>query len=188
MTLIEEIRAKQAAVDFSGMISRIPEHKPEMLLIGCVDARKDPAKDLGIERGKALIFRNIAALIRGTSVIPEQRETESAALEFAIKVMKVKHVAVMGHTDCGGIRAALMGIDLPAVKKYLSPLNNIKAEIEKMDISLKEKTDLLEYEAVKMSVQNLRSYEYIKDAEDKDELSLHGWVIDISNGKLTEVV
>lgn len=187
MTLIDEIRAKQAAVDFSGAISGIPEHKPEMLLIGCVDARKDPAKDLGIERGRALILRNIAALIRGTSVAPEQRETEAGALEFAVKVMKVKHIAVMGHTDCGGIRAAIMGIELPAIRKYLSPLNSIKAEVEKMDISLKEKTDLLEYEAVKMSVQNLRSYDYIKAAEDKGEISLHGWVIDIANGKLTEV-
>jgi len=162
-------------------------NNPELLLIGCVDARKDPVQDLGIPRGKALILRNIAALIRGTSVKPEQRETEAAALEFAVKVMKVKHIAVMGHTDCGGIRAALMGTEFPDIRHYLSPLNDIRREVRDSDKTLEEQARILEIEAVKMSVENLKSYPYIAEAMDKGELELHGWVLDISTGDLNKV-
>ena len=162
-------------------------HAPVMLLIGCADARKDPVKDLGIDRGKALIMRNIAALIRGSSVAPEQRETEAAVLEFAVKVMKVKHIAVMGHTDCGGIRAALMDIELKDIRQYLSPLNDLKTKISASGLSLEEQARLLEVEAVKMSVQNLRSYDYIKQAIDGGKLSLHGWILDIHTGTITVI-
>lgn len=173
--------------DNSDSESGFPEHQPEMLLIGCVDARKDPIKDLGIPKGKALILRNIAALIRGTSVKAEQRETEAAALEFAVKVMKVKHIAVMGHTDCGGIRAALTDIELPDIKNYLSPLDAIKEEAKQSGKSLDEQARILEKEAVKLSVQNLKSYPYIQDAIDKGELEIHGWILDIANGDLNKV-
>ena len=165
-----------------------PEHKPEMLLIGCVDARKDPLDDLGIPKGKALILRNIAALIRGTSVHASQRETEAAALEFAVKVMKVKHLVVMGHTDCGGIRAALTNIQLPDIRQYLSPLDELKAEVQASGKSLDEQAYILEQAAVKMSAANLLSYGYIQQAVDAGTLSIHGWLMDLSSGKINELV
>jgi carbonic anhydrase len=99
---IEIIKQFQAQKEYSD--APAPTHNPEMLLIGCVDARKDPISDLGIPKGKSLILRNVAALVHPEH---EKRLTESAALAFAVREMKVKHVAVMGHTDCGGIRAAL---------------------------------------------------------------------------------
>jgi carbonic anhydrase len=127
MTIVSDIldNLRLETFDNDGVV---PEHCPEMLLIGCVDARKDPTSDLGIARGRALILRNIAALIRGASVAPEQRETEAAALEFAVKVMKVKHIVVMGHTDCGGIRASLLDVELSSIKTYLSPLTDLKKQ------------------------------------------------------------
>jgi len=189
MTIIDDILNRSANLEIPyGELRNIPDHRPEMLLIGCVDARKDPIGDLGVAKGRALILRNIAALIRGTSVAPEQRETESAALEFAIKVMKVKHVAVMGHTDCGGIRAALQDIDFPSIQHYLRPLDDIKAEVKDQGGSLEDQAMVLEKEAVIMSVKNLQSYDYIAAAQAAGELSLHGWIIDIVSGKLEEIV
>lgn len=187
MSLIDDILKRnfdQPRPDFIGT----PEHKPEMLFIGCVDARKDPISGLGIPKGKALILRNIAALIRGTSVESTQRETEAAALEFAVKVMQIKHIVVMGHTDCGGIRASLQDVDLPDIKNYLSPLAKIKADIRSRGLSLKEQQRALEEEAVKMSVENLLSYDYIKEKVDNGDITIHGWKIDISCGKLLELV
>jgi len=189
MTIIDEILARSAKLETpAGESRKIPDHRPEMLLIGCVDARKDPIGDLGVAKGRALILRNIAALIRGTSVAPEQRETEAAALEFAIKVMKVKHVAVMGHTDCGGIRAALQDVDFPCIRHYLSPLDEIKADVKRKGGSLEDQAMVLEKEAVIMSVKNLRSYDYIAEAEAAGELSLHGWVLNIASGGLKEII
>lgn len=185
MSVIDQILEKLEKDNIPG--GEAPEHKPEMLLIGCVDARKDPIQDLGIEKGQALILRNIAALIRGTSVKAEQRETEAAALEFAVKVMKVKHIAVMGHTHCGGIRAALLGIDLEDIKNYLSPLDEIRKEVRDSGKTVEEQSRILEKEAVKMSTKNLLSYDYIAEAVAKGELEIHGWVLDISNGDLQKV-
>ena len=189
MTIIDDILRRSASLEIpAGEPGKVPDHRPEMLLIGCVDARKDPIGDLGIPKGRALILRNIAALIRGTSVASEQRETEAAALEFAIKVMKVRHVAVMGHTDCGGIRAALQDLDFPCIKHYLKPLDDIKADVIRKGGSLEDQAMVLEKEAVIMSVKNLRSYDYIAEAEAAGQLSLHGWVLSIVSGKLEELI
>lgn len=187
MSIIDDILNKQKLQTYAGE-QKLPEHKPEMLLIGCVDARKDPISDLGIEKGKALILRNIAALIRGTSVAASQRETEAAALEFAVKVMKVKHIVVMGHTDCAGIRASLLDSELTAIRNYLSPLNALKQKIQESDMPMSEKIDLMEIEAIKMSVQNLLSYSYIKQAVDEGRLSVNGWMLDVASGELIEIV
>lgn len=187
MNLIEQILYNQNQPFFDN-VQELQEHKPEMLLIGCVDARKDPIVDLGIPKGKSLILRNIAALIRGTAVAPEQRETEAAALEFAVKVSKVKHIVVMGHTDCGGIRASLMDIELPAIKRYLSPLNDLKKQIQSSHMPLEEQVALLEKEAVKMSVENLKTYSYIAEKIASGELTLNGWLLDISSGKISELI
>ncbi len=189
MTIIDDILERSARLETpAGDVRKVSDHRPEMLLIGCVDARKDPIGDLGVAKGRALILRNIAALIRGTSVAPEQRETESAALEFAIKVMKVKHVVVMGHTDCGGIRAALQDLDFPSIQHYLSPLNDIKADVRRKGGSLDDQAMVLEKEAVIMSVKNLQSYDYIAEAQAAGRLSLHGWIIDIVSGRLEEII
>ena len=103
MPVIKAILAHQAARTEPLGLEAGP-HEPEVLLIGCVDARTDPIRDLGIPKGKALILRNVAALVHPEG---EKRLTESAALAFAVRHMKVKHVCIMGHTDCGGIRAAI---------------------------------------------------------------------------------
>lgn len=187
MNLLEEILEKQKQVSFLDGLE-VPTHKPEMLLIGCVDARKDPIADLGIPRGKALILRNIAALIRGTSVVAEKRETEAAALEFAVKVMKVKYIVVMGHTDCGGIAAKLRDVELPAIKRYLSPLDDLKDEIVNSGLSGEEMHRAMEEGAVKMSVQNLLSYDYVREAKEAGELTIVGWLLDITSSKLVEIV
>lgn len=178
------IRAKQAGLNVPDDAS-VMKHEPEMLLIGCVDARKDPQADLGIPRGKALILRNIAALIRGACVESTQRETEAAALEFAVQVMGVKDIAVMGHTDCGGIRAALDGMhNHPAIRQYLAPLRMLKKEVLDSSTDTEEKAAILEQEAVKLSVRNLRTYPYIAAAEQDGRLTLHGWVLDTATSQL----
>ncbi len=159
-----------------------PVHEPEMLLIGCVDARKDPIRDLGIPKGKTLILRNVAALVHPES---EGRLTESAALAFAVRHMKVKHIAIMGHTDCGGIRAALQGISSYSLRDYLAPIEHLKKKLNATD-SDAESLRLLEKEAVKYSLRSLMEYDYIAEAVEKGELQIHGWVLDTATGHIME--
>lgn len=182
MTILSLIQSKQHEISECGA-SEVPVHEPEMLLIGCVDARKDIIGDLGIPKGKALVLRNVAALVHPEH---EKRLTESAALAFAVRHMKVKHIAVMGHTDCGGIRAAIEGISSYSLRDYLEPINHIRNHVCKQSDELSEQRWLLEQEAVKYSIRSLRTYDYIVEAESAGELVLHGWVLDIASGRIHE--
>ena len=161
-----------------------PPHEPEMLLIGCVDARKDIIADLGLPKGKTLVLRNVAALIHPEA---ELRLTESAGLAFAVRHMKVKHITVMGHTDCGGIHAAIAGVSSYSLRDYLRPLQEIRDDVCKKTDDLAEQRWLLEQESVKYSVNNLRSYDYIREAEQAGDLQLHGWVLNIGSGRIYEL-
>lgn len=155
-----------------------PPHEPEMLLIGCVDARLDIIDDIGIPKGKSLVMRNIAALVAGAHEESPVRPVESATLEFAVEVMKVKHIAVMGHTDCGGIRAQLEGLNLPSITRYLDPLEQAHRQVKEQGGGKQAQARRMEQEAVRLSLKNLRTYPSVKSAERKGALQLHGWVID----------
>lgn len=179
MNILSMIQQRQS--ELSGEMQSIPEHVPEMLLIGCVDARKDIISDLGIPKGKSLVLRNVAALVHPEA---ERRLTESAALAFAVRHMKVKHIVVMGHTDCGGIRAAIQGISSYSLRDYLEPITTIRNQVCAKTEDSTSQLRLLEQEAVKYSLRSLRTYDYIAAAEDAGEVSLHGWVLDIASGRL----
>lgn len=179
MTILSLIEQKQR--ELTDAPGEVPPHRPEMLLIGCVDARKDIIGDLGIPKGKALVLRNVAALVHPES---HRRLTESAALAFAVREIGVKEVAVMGHTDCGGIRAALEGVSSYSLRDYLAPIKEIRDAVHAQSPNLPEQRHLLEQEAVKYSVRSLRSYDYIAQAEAEGRLRLYGWVLDISSGRL----
>lgn len=162
----------------------LPPHVPEMLLIGCVDARLDIIGDIGIPKGKALVMRNIAALVVGAQEESAARPIEAATLEFAVRAMKVKHIAVMGHTDCGGIRACLQVPDLPQVQRYLEPLREAREQVIARGGDITAQARRMEQEAVRLSLANLRSYAAVQQAEQAGQLMLHGWVIDTATQQL----
>lgn len=178
MSLLSLIREKQETLEDAGPAAPLPQ-RPEMLLIGCVDARKDPMADLGIPRGRALILRNVAALVHPEA---EGRLTESAALAFAVREVKVKHLVVMGHTACGGIRAAINGSPSYSLRDYLDPISVMRDRVCAHVEGVEAQAAVLEREAVKYSVRALRTYDYITAAEGNGDLMLHGWVIDIATG------
>lgn len=183
MDVIDLVRKKQETLDIPDK-SLPPKHEPEMLLIGCVDARLDIIDDVGIPKGKALVMRNIAALVAGSHEELQDRPIEAATLEFAVTVMKVKHIAVMGHTDCGGIRAQIDGTDIPQVKRYLDPLETVHRQVEERGGSKQKQAREMEQAAVRISLKNLRTYECVKNAERAGTLKLHGWVIDTATQQL----
>lgn len=188
----------------------LAEHRPEMLYIGCIDARLDPINDIGIPKGKALIFRNIAALVRraagseacGGDVdvsggeIPESTSM-GAALEFFINHLPapedgVKHIVVSGHTLCGGIRACLHNATKPEDKylpTYLSALKDVRSEVlaKHAGHSAEEQAHALEQGSVRMSIENLMTYEPVRQAVEAGKLQLHGWIIDTQTQKIFEM-
>ncbi len=183
MDIVDYIRRRQEKLSIPDQ-PVTPPHEPEMLLIGCVDARLDIIDDIGIPKGKALVMRNIAALVAGAHEESEARPIEAATLEFAVDVMKVKHIAVMGHTDCGGIRAQLEEIDVPSIKRYLDPLETVHRQVQERGGDKTKQAREMEQAAVRLSLKNLRTYASVKEAERAGRLTLHGWVIDTATQQL----
>jgi carbonic anhydrase len=166
-------------------VEGIAEHQPEMLLIGCVDARLDPKMDIGIPRGKALIYRNIAALVAGKDGGSGDRLSVAAALEFAVNRMRVQKIVVMGHTGCGGIKAFLQGDheDTHHIYDYLKPLERVRIKGQTEEAQARN----MEKAAVAFSLENLMSYEVVASAVAEKRLQLQGWVIDTGNRLIWEM-
>lgn len=179
---LAETHAKQLSLDTPA------RHEPEILLIGCVDARLDIIGDLGIPKGKALIYRNIAALVQGSNEGDIAHKSEAAALEFAVEVMKVRTIIVMGHTDCGGIAACLAGIDEhPAIQRYLSSLDEVRSHVVEQGGNATAQARAMEEAAVRKSIENLLSYDVVRYAIQQQELKIHGWLINTANGLIREM-
>jgi carbonic anhydrase len=170
-------------------ISETPEHNPEILLIGCVDARLDPHGDIGITKGKALIYRNIAALVAGSNGGAGDRLSVAAALEFAINSMHVKKIVVMGHTACGGIRAFLEGDseNTHYIHDYLMPLEDVRIQAHKKGESSEQQARSMERAAVRFSLENLMTYDVVRNAVAAGKLELTGWMLDTGNKLIWEM-
>lgn len=166
-----------------------PEHRPEMLLIGCVDARLDPHADIGIPKGGALIYRNIAALVAGRDGGAGDRLSVAAALEFAVNSMHVQKIVVMGHTACGGIRAFLQGDneDTHYIRDYLMPLEQVRLEAVQKGETEDEQARDMEKAAVMFSLENLLTYDVVSEAVEAGKLRLHGWLLDTGNKLIWEM-
>ena len=211
MDIVDNIRKKQRLLALRP--PKPPElHRPEMLYIGCVDARLDPIDDIGIPKGKALIYRNIAALVAkkssGDALDPAQISSSGeipqsvsvgAVLEFFLNHIphdadKPRHIVIAGHTDCGGLKACRHGKAgehdeyLPI---YLDNLKEVRATVmEKaqaqgwdQDRILKE----LEEESVRKSIENLMEYKAVKKALADGTLVVHGWVLDTGSQRINEM-
>lgn len=186
MDVIEKIREQQKGKEWP-QDANPPEHKPEILFIGCVDARLDPIRDIGIPQGKALIKRCIAALVPPVS---EYSNIGIAATLDLAMVMQVKHVVVVGHTDCGGIGACLAderSEHTIHLHEYLSPLDKVRERVLSEGGSIKEQIDAMERNAVRQSVENLKTYPVLKRALDAGEVQIHGWIIDTATAQIKEL-
>ena len=212
MNIMDKIRRQQALAVLPPDRTP-PRHHPEMLYIGCIDARLDPIDDIGIDKGMALIFRNIGALvlkdeqagvaldraaISASGEIP-QNVSIGAVLEFFLNHLphalgKVKHIVVSGHTDCGGIRACqneVHGEHDRYLPLYLESLKDVRTRVRK-EAKAKGWDDArllhaLEEESVRQSMQNLRTYAVVSQAIKEGWLEVHGWVINTATQRISEM-
>lgn len=212
MNIIDKIRFRQPLVALPSR-SEPPRHQPEMLYIGCIDARLDPIDDIGIEKGTALIFRNIGALVLKDAVgaslsdhgaisargdIPPNVNI-GAVLEFFLHHIplapgRLKHIVISGHTDCGGLKACQQGARhehdhyLPL---YLESLKTARAKVMEEATAKgwgeREILHALERESVRQSMHNLQSYPVVRQALEEGRLQVHGWVIDTATQRISEM-
>ena len=162
---------------------------PETLVIACCDSRAAPETIFNTLPGDIFVVRNVANLVPPYE--PDGRyHSTSAALEFAVQSLKVKHILVLGHGRCGGIKAALNPADEPLspgdfIGKWMDLLGSAAETIASNDwMTDAERQMALERISIRYTIANLRTFPYVDILERKDRLSLHGAWFDIADGDL----
>lgn len=160
---------------------------PSVLWIGCSDSRVIPERLTCSRAGDIFVQRNVG------NIVPIHDWNFSTVLEYAINHLKVKHVVVCGHSDCGAMKA----LDKETEDVYIPLwLNNAREAKERVDkkISLpdtpkamKERKRMIEQENVLLQIEHLRNYPLVKKSVRNGTISLHGFYYDLDNGILSVI-
>ena len=165
--------------------------EPEVMVISCSDSRVDPSQIFDVAPGELFVVRNVAALVPPYETTPGQHGV-SAALEFAVQVLKVKEVWVMGHGMCGGCKAALtqgMHGNEPGeggfVAQWIGLLDEARVPVaEAKGTEGREAERAMELAAVRVSLANLLSFPWVREKVETGALRLQGAYFAISDGVL----
>jgi len=161
------------------------QQSPDYLWIGCSDSRV-PANDIvGLDPGELFVHRNVANLA------PPQDVNYLSVLQFAVQVLKVRHVLVVGHYGCGGVRAALEDGRLGLIDHWLQPIRSTaemhQVELEKFS-DLPARVDRLVELNVVSQVRNVAADVFVRDAWTRGQpLAVHGWVYSLHNGLVNDL-
>ena len=161
--------------------------KPTVMIIACCDSRAAPETIFDAGPGEIFVMRNVANLVPPYAPDGKHHAT-SAAIEFAVIALGVKHVVVMGHGRCGGIRAVVEGGDpLSAgdfIGKWMSDVKDVAATVRHDHNHDHDLQTAVEHASVEHSLANLRTFPWLRMREKKNELTVHGAWFDIALGEL----
>lgn len=162
---------------------------PDTLVIACIDSRVTPESLFGASPGEILVARNIANLVPPYEVTQsaDERHGVSAVVEFATLDIGVKNIIVLGHSGCGGIQACLSHDHLKrGASSFVSGWVSILEEPRKRILSCTQidAGAALERAGIQQSLQNLRSFPFVRAAEEAGKINLYGAHFDISRGEL----
>lgn len=177
--------ARKVSAD-AGFFARLERQQaPEYLWIGCADSRV-PANDIvGLDPGELFVHRNVANLA------PPQDANYLSVLQFAVDVLKVKHIMVVGHYGCGGVAAAIDGKRRGLVDHWLHP---IRETYQQHRVALEAIADvgarlrrLCELNVMRQ-VTNVASDVFVQEAWARGQpLSVHGWVYSLADGLIKDL-
>lgn len=162
------------------------DQKPEFLWIGCADSRVPADQVTGTHPGEIFVHRNVANLVVHTDI------NMLSVLQYAVEVLKVKHILVVGHYGCGGVKAAMTNKDYGLINKWL---RNIKDVYSKHEDEMKSIQDddkrfdkLVELNVVEQ-VKNLSKTTIVqKSWAERNYPHLHGWVFDLHTGLINSII
>jgi carbonic anhydrase len=189
--MLEDLKANNrrwAAAKLSvdpGFFQRLArQQSPEYLWIGCADSRVPANEIVGLDPGELFVHRNVANLA------PPQDANYLSVLQFAVDVLKVRHIMVVGHYGCGGVAAAVDGKRRGLVDHWLHPIRDVYAEnrSELEALADGQRLDRLCELNVIRQVRNVASDVFVQDAWARGQaLSVHGWIYAIHDGLLTDL-
>jgi carbonic anhydrase len=173
---------KKKNPEFFSQLSR--QQAPEFLWIGCSDSRVPANQIVNLPPGEVFVHRNIANVVVHTDL------NCLSVIQYAVEVLKVKHIIICGHYGCGGIKAAMEDRDHGLIDNWLRHVKDvIRFNAEKFEgLEHDEKLDLLCELNVKEQVTNICNTTIVQNAWKQGvELSVHGWIYNIENGILKDL-
>ncbi|MBG7628810.1 MAG: carbonic anhydrase [Bacteroidetes bacterium] len=160
------------------------DHNPEILYIGCSDSRVSSEELMGAQPGDVFVMRNIANMVSSLDV------SAMSIIKYAVSVLKVKHVIVCGHYECGGVKAAMESTDLGILNPWLRNIRDVY-RMHNEELNAITSVDEKYKKLVELNVQeqciNVLKTSDVQLAIRKRQLTVHGWVFDIHTGNLVDL-
>ncbi|MEP9378567.1 carbonic anhydrase [Aquabacter sp. CN5-332] len=160
--------------------------KPETFVVACSDSRVDPQMIFNAGPGELFVVRNVANLVPPYQPDANYHGT-SAALEFAVRVLEVKRIVVLGHAQCGGVSALLKGAP-PGAQDFVAQWITIAEEARRQTLEADLPPDQQQYFCerccVQLSLDNLSTFPWIAERVETGDLTLHGAYFGVATGRL----
>lgn len=157
---------------------------PECLYIGCSDSRVTAEELMGVQPGEVFIHRNIANMVISIDL------NAMSVLNYAVRHLKVNHIIVCGHYECGGVKAAMQPTDMGILNPWLRNIRDVyrlhQAELEEIKDVHKRYNRLIELNVQEQCI-NLIKTAAVQEAYNERGLLVHGWVFDIHTGKIIDL-
>ena len=177
----------------SGKLARDPEYfeklikgqNPKMLYIGCSDSRVSAEELMGVNPGEVFVHRNVANLVISTD------NNLNAVVQYAIEHLKVKHIIVCGHYECGGVYAAMNPSDMGQLNSWLQTLRDVyrlhKAELDSITDEKRRYDRLVELNVREQCINIIKIDHVQREWYKTGFPTLHGWVFDVRTGRLIDL-
>ncbi len=157
---------------------------PDVLYIGCSDSRVTAEEMMGAKPGDLFVYRNIA------NVIPNTDISAMAVIHYAIEFLHVKHVVVCGHYECGGVKAAMQPKDLGVLNPWLRNIRDVYRlhhdHLDSISDETKRYDRLVELNVQEQCINVLKTPE-VQIAYRNNQLTVHGWVLNIRTGRIIDL-
>ncbi|GHC20194.1 carbonic anhydrase [Kushneria pakistanensis] len=160
------------------------QQNPDFLWIGCSDSRVPANQIINLPPGEVFVHRNVANVLHHNDL------NALSVIQYAVDVLKVKHIMIVGHYGCGGVRAAVTGGDNGIVDYWLNTVRNIYHQHQESlaHLSLDEQIDRMCELNVMAQVSNLCQTKILQRAWDRQqEVTVHGWCYSLKNGLVKDL-
>jgi carbonic anhydrase len=163
----------------------VRQQSPEYLWIGCSDSRVPANQIIGLLPGELFVHRNVANLVIHTDM------NCLSVLQYAVEILKIKHIIVCGHYGCGGVRAAVESQPHGLIDNWLRPIRDIhqrrSAELSRFPTAEEKINRLCELNVIEQ-VKNVASTTIVQEAWQRGQrVTIHGWIYAISDGLLKDM-
>ena len=168
--------------DYFSKLSR--GQSPKILYIGCSDSRVPAEEFMGVHPGQVFVYRNIANLVPNTDL------SAMSVINYAVEHLKVSHIVVCGHYQCGGVKAAMQQEDLGILNPWLRNIRDVyrthQEELDRIRNSNLRYRKLIEFNVIEQCLNVLKTAE-VQKAYLERNLTVHGWVMDLHSGLLLDL-